>query len=735
MAKPTWVTSAGSLGTFEEKTTQNISLSTTGDNVKLSLISGTLPPGMRFENNAIVGTPFDVAKNTTYEFVIRASNSEGAIDRTFTIQITGEDAPIWTTPKGTLDIGPNGEYFIMNKSPVDYQLSASDLDLSAGQTLEYYMDDLAGELPPGLEISSTGRITGIINAPLTLDYKATNANYDQQQYDVFPYDYGGGTEEGDAVPKYLSRYYEFEVTVTDGVLRERRKFRIFVINEQQFRADTTLINVDTEVLLSSATYLRAPIWLTTGNLGIRRANNYMTLPLEVYDPNQYSGTVSYEIVPLEDSSESVLPEGLSLDSTNGVLFGKIPYQPAVTTTYTFRIRVNRTDNTSDEITNNERTFILKVQGEVDSTINFTTDTLVGTLRPNEFSTLQIRATTTLAGADVRYRLVAGNLPPGLKLAGDGTIIGKIQQIPDANQTNGLTTIDLGNFGLNSFLLDGGNTNIDRSYSFTVQAKDYYLASAVSKDFKIDITADSLTQYSNIFLKPLLSKSKSNLYRPSDPQFGVQKNLSMLLQHGIETLAISKYVPALATNFTRKNYTFGPLRTAEAKSDDGKVLYEVIYVEMIDELEENSKSVKDKIDISPAGNPIDASMDKFKASTNLITIDQLIDKFLYPNSTTAMQKKLTELYPDNDSTLIKVSDYYLPLWMRSIQTATGTSLGYIKAVPIAYLKPGSSISIIDNIKDSGFDFRNINFDVDRVTIDSVTGEKGDKYIAFPKRKVI
>ena len=63
MAKPTWVTSAGSLGTFEEKTTQNISLSTTGENVKLSLISGTLPPGMRFENNAIVGTPFDVAKN------------------------------------------------------------------------------------------------------------------------------------------------------------------------------------------------------------------------------------------------------------------------------------------------------------------------------------------------------------------------------------------------------------------------------------------------------------------------------------------------------------------------------------------------------------------------------------------------------------------------------------------------------------------------------------------------
>ena len=74
-----------------KKKQPKIYLSTTGENVKLS-IDVVRPPGMRFENNAIVGTPFDVAKNTIFEFVIRASNSEGAIDRTFTIQITGEDA-------------------------------------------------------------------------------------------------------------------------------------------------------------------------------------------------------------------------------------------------------------------------------------------------------------------------------------------------------------------------------------------------------------------------------------------------------------------------------------------------------------------------------------------------------------------------------------------------------------------------------------------------------------------
>lgn len=751
MSKPTWVTNAGSLGTIQENETQNISLATTGNDVTLSLISGKLPAGMRLVGSKLIGTPFDVAKLTLHEFVIRASNTFGSIDRTFTISVEGEDPPIWLTPVGTLDIGPNGEYFIMNKTPIDYQLSASDLDLSAGDTLEYYLDDLSGQLPPGINLSKDGKLTGIINAPLTLDYKATNANYDQQQFDSFPYDYGGGTQEGDAVPKYLSRFYEFEVTVTDGTTRERRKFRIFVINEQQFRTDTTLISIDSETLLSSSTYLRAPIWLTTGNLGVRRANNYITIPLQVYDPNQYSGDVVYEIVELEDSTPSQLPNGLDLDSTNGVLFGKVPYQPAVTTTFTFRVRATRTDSVNNEQTFSQRTFILKVQGEVDSTIKFTSDELIGTLVPNEFSTLQIVATTTLPNADVRYNLVSGNLPPGINLSGDGTLIGKVQQIPDTGQQNGLTSIDLTNFGLNSFLLDGGTTSIDKEYRFTVQAKDYYLASAVTKDFKVSVSADSLTQYSNIFLKPLLSKTSrlyyynfitddkiftlKNLYRPADEQFGIQKNLSMLLQHGIETVSIEKYVPILARNFSRKNYRFGTIKNAVAKDANNKVIYEIIYVEMIDELEQENKYVNSKVEISGNTKEIDASQDKFKVSTDLITIDQLVEKFVYPNSTTAMKQRFAEAYPNNDSSLIQINDSFLPLWMRSIQDATGTSLGYIKAVPIAYVKPGTSISIIDNIKDSGFDFKTIHFDIDRLTIDSVEGQKGDKYIAFPKRKVI
>jgi hypothetical protein len=748
--KPIWTTPAGTLGTLQEKSTTLITLNAQGTNLKYILLNGELPAGMRLENNRIVGTPFEVADTTVYDFVVRVYNDDGATDRAFSITIEGADDPLWLTPEGTLDVGPNGENWVLNRSPLDYQLSATDTDLVVGDTLEFYLDDLAGELPPGLTLTRDGKLQGIIDAPLTLNYEATNANYDRQDFDVFPYDYGAGTQPGDEIPRYISRNYEFRVTVSDGITRAQRRFRIFVVNEQVFRADTTTINVDTTDYIASATYLRAPIWTTTGNLGIRRANNYVTIPLEVYDPNKFSGTVEYEIIPLEDSSASVLPPGMSLDSTNGVLFGKVPYQPAVTQSFTFRIRVTRTDPTNNEQTFNERTFILKIQGEVDSTIQFTSPTILGTLSPNQLSTIEVKAVTSLKNADVRYRKIAGNLPPGLILKGDGSVVGKVNQLESSQgAADGLLTIDLLNYGLNSFILDGGTTTIDRQYRFTVQARDYYQASAVEKEFRIAITADSLTQFSNIYLKPLLPKEKREyfysfitddktfpedlLYRPSDPNFGVQNQIQMLLQHGIETVKIEKYVPALITNFNRKVFLFGDIKIATADDSNGDTLYEIIYVEIIDPLENKNGSVSQRIEVAN-GRPIDASQNLYKVSTNLITIDQLVNKFLYPSSVTNMKDKLKEIVGADGSSLLEINENLLPEWMKSVQS-TGTALGFTKAVPIAYIKPGYGISILDNIKKTGFDFKNIEFDIDRLIIDSVEGQVGDKYIAFPKRKVI
>ena len=72
---------------------------------------------------------------------------------------------------------------------------------------------------------------------------------------------------------------------------------------------------------------------------------------------------------------------------------------------------------------------------------------------------------------------------------------------------------------------------------------------------------------------------------------------------------------------------------------------------------------------------------------------------------------------------------MPLWMRTIQEGQVQELGYVKAVPLCYCKPGEADDILLNIKNSGFDFNQIEYTVDRYIIDSVVGYSKDKYIAF------
>jgi hypothetical protein len=79
--------------------------------------------------------------------------------------------------------------------------------------------------------------------------------------------------------------------------------------------------------------------------------------------------------------------------------------------------------------------------------------------------------------------------------------------------------------------------------------------------------------------------------------------------------------------------------------------------------------------------------------------------------------------------------YIPLWMNTSQDGTGNPLGYIKAVPICYLKPGESAKILKLIEKSKFDFRTLNFTIDRLVIQNPQGETGDKYIKFINREII
>ena len=200
-----WTQPTGySLGTIAERTITAINLPITSVDA-VTLIAGTLPAGLRLQNSAIVGTTLEVARTTQSRFVLRARLGSDIQDRTYSITVTGPDAPVWITPAGVLPVGENNALFILDSVYVDYQLEATDTDLSAGDELEFFIAKGDGTLPPGITLTKSGQLTGVIDPILALDTSAASGTYDANTYGGFPFDFGLRSANG-----FESFYYDVE---------------------------------------------------------------------------------------------------------------------------------------------------------------------------------------------------------------------------------------------------------------------------------------------------------------------------------------------------------------------------------------------------------------------------------------------------------------------------------------------------------------------------------------------
>lgn len=922
-----WTSRSGSvLASIEEQQTISIALPINGVHLPLSstgvtiqLISGSLPQGMRLNAHEIVGTPYEVRIDTVSTFVVRATVNNQIYDRTFKIIVTGPDDPTWRTAEGTLPVGPNNTFFIIDSAPLDFQLDAYDPDVIAGDNLEYYIKEGNGELPPGIQLTTDGRLVGIVEPILALEKAAKEGRYDEANYGNFPYDFAARSSNGydsfyydtgiydinvpTKSPRKLNRNYEFTVSVSDGDNEAERTFMIYVVGDDFLKADNTLMQVANGVFTADITNVRVPIWLTPANLGFKRANNYVTVYLDVLDPNTIDGIIYYELKSInDDNSESILPPGLSLDSTTGELAGKVPYQPAITKEYKFTIeairfvadsdtvvlstfafndadvgsttiRINKLNTYAsyavgqqftidqntysvtaidtesnldyDTITVNKglvnkieqsdsinlgtietsnpeesrktKTFSLKLLGEVDSTITWNTNSALGTISANYISTLSVKATTTVPNARLLYTLESGSLPPGLILSYDGEIIGKVNSFGTATNL-GITVFDSQNFKL-----DNNTTTLDRDFEFTVKAKDQYGYSAITRKFYLSVTDPDDKLYSNLYMRPLLKNTQriayediisdtsifdsDFIYRPNDKNFGLQKNMQMLLYGGIETKTAEYYVSALAKNIKRKKYNLGEVKTAIAKNPGSQdIVYEIVYVEVIDPAESANGNVRKQFtinnesknnvnsviyespninyDISPSTLKIGTrrygdvvyrmlpnveittrtSSVSFSARDNFAvgikdSVDVLVDisdgtfeAFRFrpvPENTLKVDSNAISIDGGNDrvryiSSIQHVRDAirllgeteanFLPLWMKTTQPNTIAVQGYTKALPLCYCKPGTSNIIKNAINARGIKFNQFDFDIDRVVIDSTTGNSNEQYIAFANFKI-
>jgi len=823
--------------------------------VNLRIISGELPSGLFLIGTHIIGSPFIKKNKTDYSFCIRASKAGEISDRTYILSLTEPNVPTFITNPGDLDIGLHQQYYVLDGSYVNYQLESINL-ADDRQPASYFISSGDGKLPPGLSLSKDGVISGYIIPVLTILPNDGNGTYDGSIYDAVAFDFGLRPSNGFdnytyddvffdfAVPTQqvisLNANYQFRVTITDGVTSTQRLFRIFVVGNDQFRADNTATTGLASSFTADATYIRQPVWISNSDLGLFRANNYLTIPLALYDENTVSfrvETTNQEIystsiqitsqdnivgshsvtiqnttaVPVVGQyfdllhyvpgatgevyqisavtslgnnryrltiynslvitipntsviyigSLSKLPQGTTFDNQTGDVFGVVPYQPAITKNYKFTITSTRYGDKTDSVSAS-KTFSISILGDITSEIVWITDRNLGELPANYTSTMSVTAYSNVTGSVVIYQLTGGTLPPGLTLNPDGELIGKINQYyKPATQAAGLITFDSG-----TTTFDNNTTSIERIFTFKITASDQYGYTATEREFTIFVTTPNTVLYSNITTRPFLNSTQralwrnfinntnvftpTSIYRTNDPVFGIQSSLSMLVYAGIETTDAAAYIGAMGLNHKRKRFQFGSVKKALAVDPVTKdTLYEVVYVEMIDPLEPDKKFLPSRIETVTDKRTItiDTSNSIWSRSLSDLNADGLnsqrpeqnitadstgyeasnpnVDTY-FPSSITNWQKRLKDVGLSERN--------YLPLWMRSIPQGSKKQLGYTLAVPLCFCKPGAADTILLNIKFSGFDFKNIDYTVDRYIIDSVTGQDSDKYLVFRNDRI-
>ena len=742
MAAPIWKTTAGKIAIINEQSFYSFQLAAEdADSTALtySKIAGTLPPGIELTTAGVLqGVPSEVATRSLYNFVVRVSDGTNIADRTFSLQVTGADAPVIETPAGQLDLSDSTKptyKWVLDGSYIEYQIEATDADTAAGQTLVY--DISGGALPPGVTMNTAGFISGTVLLADDERYGAIGG------YDDSTVGYAFDDSPFDPTVYSTSRSvnYEFTVRVTDGTTSVEQINSIFVFTADFWRVDNNRISVDQNVydgfpLVMSLSANRRPVFLTASNLGTFRHDNQCVIKIDVVDFDPLQASLEYSIVG------GALPSGLSIDLTTGEIYGALPTQAAVESEYSFTVRANRTPLAGVTVFT-DKTFTMTVIGNIDVGIAFLTSADLGTITPGISSLFSIEAEAAEANRVLTYNITKGSLPPGLSLSSQGNIIGQV---------------DLTEFKI----LNDSATSFD--YSFTVNVSDQYQSAAANKEFSITVNLPYSVEYGNMSAQGLLSNRVNStsdadlfyslaqdpninnddvIFRSEDPAFGVRQSADMLLIAGLEHQTLTTLQQVMEQNHEPKTLYFGDVKTAVARQN-GVIKYEVVYIEMVDNLVNNegisiSKSITLRTDIrrpllGPVADVTRITTDNYDDYT--VTTDGGLSfsisgsKIRYAHPLSSDLGTFEKLFPnaiDNMRSVMKnlgqKEFVHLPLWMRTVQDGSGVPLGYKPAIVLAYCKPGQSALVRRRILDKEIDFKKIFFRIDRYVVNASRVDTG------------
>jgi Putative Ig domain len=733
MAAPIWKTPKGNLGTIQEQVFYELVMEVrvpddpTPD-LKFKIIAGALPPGIVMNELGVVmgrpkevyrlrGVPFDVAQDTTSVFCCRAINNKtGQVaDRTFSLTVTGNDAPTIVTPSSELAIVYDGTYA---------EIPVTAIDIDATDKIRYFISK--GSLPGGLTLnSSTGVIEGFVEPNELLNIGATVGWSANSSWDEQPWDFGS---------RAVSKRFIFDVSVTDSKVTVSREFSIFVISKDSLTADNDLFNINGyyDVITADQDNKRLPVLLTpSSNIGTYAYDNYFAYKFEAKDFDgeeiEYSLLIGDNIgfdnedygfdATLLDFSDFILPPGLTLSTETGWLYGYIPSLIPIQTDYQFGIKVYKKNDPTYEskIVN----YTITIVSDLRYAITWVSPTDLGTIPAGNISELAVEA-TNLFSSQLIYTIKVGpnsNLPQGLRLHTNGLIVGR----PSFE----VTTFDRNTLTLDKNVRELGallpETTLDRKHTFTVRVNDTNNNIYAERTFTITVLPTYTEPYEALYLRSLPGLEDKEVYnqivynsdiipdqfvyRSGDPYFGKQRNMDVLVMSGIRASTAAEYIQAMAINHYQKKLLLGQPEIAQALDDDGNVKYEVLYIPMRDDNGPTAKSIDLRHKIKRTIR-IDSS--EPNVDYGYLTLDGY-DNIVYPNALTNMRSQIKE-------SLGFVDREVLPRWMTSKQV-DGKIPYWNPAMVLAYLKPGSGEQVkflINRI--FNYDLKNISFEVDRYVWD-------------------
>ena len=715
MAQPVWISDAGSLGTIPEGVFFQVPLlayDPDAGQLFYEVIAGKLPPGIQCEATGLIvgvpkavvsvqGVPLPVSEDVTSKFAARVYTKkivngvevvDRINDRTFTLTVSGQDAPEFITPAGQI-----AQYY--DGSLVSgFQIQYTDVDPADTVIVKL----IAGALPQGLTINNKGLISGFIQ-PLSAIEVTAGFSRDGQGFSEYPFDFSTMSS---------SANYEFTLEVTDGKSSNLRTFSIYVWSQNSMTADNTFITADNTFITADVTPVRTPILLNPqGSIGTVRNDNFFAYKFNGLDLD--GDQFEYEIV--YDIGDSSGIPGLTLDPNSGWLYGYIPALGLTENTYNFYIRVYKKDNPS--VISNDYAYSLTITGPVSTDITWLTPSNLGYINNGATSTFYVAA-INVAEIPLQYQLESGSnssLPQGLQLLPSGAIAGKVSfntfALDLGTTTFDVTFNDLGTANINT------ETTFDMKHTFTVNAFSVNGLVNVTKIFSITVVRKYNAPYDNLYIEAMPPLSDRELidsllqnqdifvpdllYRPDDPNFGRSTNIVYQHAFGLTATTYADYVSSLYENHYWKNLTLGEIAVAQATDAAGVPIYDVVYSKVIDNLLNNQgQSVSKQVTLPY---PINAG-----DSTEITTV--------YPNSLINMRDQVID-------TVGQVGDI-LPLWMISKQQ-DGRVLGFTPACILAYVQPGRGQQIAYYIATKfGEKLNLVDFEVDRYELDRLLSHNWD-----------